>query len=140
VTHAGKANGWQVGCKPAALRRVGSSILSACTIIVVLAGCTPLHVDWPAVVACAGPIGQGLVAAVEAILKQDGSASELGPDALAALESLASQYGASTIVCVIESLIDSWLPSTGMAASPDQAQAARRAQAFLNDKGVTVTQ
>lgn len=101
-------------------------------------GCKPLHVDWPAVVACAGPISQGLVAAVEAILKQDGSSSELGPDALAALEQLAGQYGASTIVCVIESLIDSWLPSTGEAASPDNARAARRAQAFLNAKGITV--
>jgi hypothetical protein len=99
---------------------------------------TPLNVVWPQIVSCAGPAASDLMADVSAILSQDGSAPEMSADAIAALESLASKYGASVVVCVIEALIQDWNPPTGMQVSDVDMQRSRRAQSFLNDHNITV--
>lgn len=111
------------------------SLLSACALI--SHGCHGLHIDWPKVVQCAGPVSQALVTNVLAILTRDGTATDLSTTAVSDLEALAGKYGASTIVCIIEALIDGWM-SGNPQASPANAAAAGRGQQFLNDREVTV--
>lgn len=100
--------------------------------------CTTKPINWPALVTCAGPVSAGFVADVEAIISAGGDAQELTAEAVAALEQLAVKHGPELVACVLEQLIDSWLPSNGPAASQEAQAKAARAQGFLNDHGVTV--
>jgi hypothetical protein len=94
-------------------------------------------VIWPATVTCAGPVAGELVKQIEAILMQGGG-TDIGADAVAALEQLASQYGADTIACIVEQLIEGWLRPTGAVPPTPESDAAARGQSFLNQKGVQV--
>jgi len=99
---------------------------------------TPMNVVWPQVVSCAGPVAASLMADVSTILSQDGSAAVMSADAIAALESLASKYGASVVVCVIEALITDWTLPNGVQVTAENMARSGRAQAFLNDHQITV--
>jgi hypothetical protein len=98
---------------------------------------TMQSVVWPTTVTCAGPVASELVAQVEAILMK-GDGTNIGDEAIAALEKLAREHGAQMVSCIVEQLINSWMKPTGEAAPTVQSNAAARAQDFLNRKGVTV--
>lgn len=98
---------------------------------------TLANVVWPTTVTCAGPVASELVAQIEAILMQGGG-TNIGDEAIAALEKLAQEHGPQLVSCIVEQLIDAWMRPTGEAASPKNSDAAARGQDFLNRKGVTV--
>lgn len=98
---------------------------------------TLANVVWPTTVTCAGPVASELVSQIEAILMQGGG-TNIGDEAIAALEKLAQEHGAQLVSCVVEQLIDAWMRPTGEAAPSKNADAAARGQDFLNRKGVTV--
>lgn len=106
---------------------------------VALAACSSAKpIDWPAVVRCAGPVAGQLVEDVERIISEGGVGADLGTAAIAELEALAGKYGAPTIVCILEQLIESWMAPTGAPASGDDRDKAARAQGFLNAHEIDV--
>lgn len=100
-------------------------------------GGTLQNVVWPATVTCGQPVANDLVKQVEAILMQ-GSGTNIGTDAVAALEALAQKNGPQLVACIVEQLVNGWMKPTGTEMPSAQANAAARGQDFLNKKGVTV--
>lgn len=91
---------------------------------------------WPTTVKCAGPVAGALVQQVEAILIQ-GVSTEIGAEAIAALEKLAAQYGPDLVACIVEQFISNTVQPSGEMLGKPRSDAAARAQDFLNRKGVT---
>lgn len=108
-------------------------VFSACS-----SNCGTLgSIVWPTTVTCAGPVASELVAQIKAILMQGGG-TNIGDEAIAALEKIAQEHGPQLVSCIVEQLIDAWMRPTGAEAPKASSDAAARAQDFLNRKGVTV--
>lgn len=91
-------------------------------------------VVWPAFVECTTSSQADVTSDVRRILLRDGDADELSAQSKLDLESLAKVWGAETIACLIEQLIDAWM-GEGRASIPHaESQAARRGQLFLSMK------
>jgi hypothetical protein len=73
---------------------------------------------------------------IEAILSQ-GVGTDIGADAIAALEKLAQQYGPDLVACIVEQFITGSIAPSGDMLGMPRSDAAARAQDFLNRKGVT---
>jgi hypothetical protein len=117
--------------------------LLAWVVVAVMAAtsCTPLaNIIWPTTVKCLASPSAELVAKVRAIVEQDGLDAVFSAATVKALEGLARQYGPEVIVCVLHDLIEAYTAPTGLQAPPDHMAAARRSQAFLNDREVDVRQ
>lgn len=102
-------------------------------------GCTVLKdVIWPTTVKCLAAPAAEAVERVKAIVERDGLDNVFSGESLTALENVAREYGAETVVCIIKELIDAYTAPTGMQAPPERLAAARRAQDFLNEHEIDV--
>lgn len=86
-------------------------------------------IDWPDVVNCGSGV-QNEVGEVSRILLA-------GEDVAPQLEDMAIDYGAKTVVCLVDLLVQDW-SRPGAAAHPGRAAAAARGREFLQDTGTLV--
>jgi hypothetical protein len=98
-----------------------------------MSGCAVIQKAWPGFVTCVTHSGHP-VDEVSMVLQRDGSATELSAESKQQLEKLAATWGADVIACIIEQLIEAWVPEGPALADPGRLAAARRGQDFLNLK------
>jgi hypothetical protein len=110
-------------------------VATICVLVVAYAlnGCATLSSIWGSVdgalVHCTTASGR-IVDDVRFVLQRDGGADKLSSESLKQLDKLATDYGASLIVCIIEQLVQGWVMPTAEPTT-DQLRASKRARDFL---------
>lgn len=106
-------------------------------IFLALSACTNVQAFiWPGSVRCETAPSVRVAVAVDEVLRRDGLADALGDKAVATLEDIARETSAEAVVCALVQLRDSYL--LGAEGMPVYAARARRAQAFLDDRGIAI--
>jgi hypothetical protein len=92
-------------------------------------GCPRAPFHWPDTAKCSGSVGN-LVGTVTQILLNDMGIDNLTTEGQKRLEQLATQYGADTVLCLVDQLVRDW-SSPYAAPSEDRRMAAQRGSGFL---------
>ena len=91
---------------------------------------------WPDVAKCGGSVGD-LVGTVTQILLNDVGQGQISPGGQQKLQQLATQYGADTVLCLVDQLFRDWT-APGASVNPERVAASARAQDFLAKTGTRI--
>lgn len=91
-------------------------------------------ITWPQAVSCA-PTVSDVIGNVTQVLYTDKGSPAISDDGVKRLETLAEKYGADTVVCLVDKLLNDWR-RPGAAMHPERLAAEARADSFLSRAGV----
>lgn len=105
-----------------------------CLCFVALPGCPKgVGIKWPDVAVC-GPQAGDLVGVLTQLLFNDTGIDTVSEAGKQQIEQLAMQYGAETVLCVIQQLAKGWA-APGASPHPQRLAALKRTQGFLASTG-----